>query len=285
MPGIDLRHATTYYYLCVALLVAWILLCRRIVGSRFGMALRSLKQNQRRSVALGLAPLRYRLIAFTVSAAGTGLAGVLWANYALFVSPDMTAWQKSGELMAMVILGGIGSIFGPVIGAAVFIGLEQVLTGWTEHWMLVMGPVAGAGGPVRSARPVRAGRSRSATMAESERLALRGLRKSFGALRVTDDVSLTVRAGELHALIGPNGAGKTTLISQITGELQPDAGAVVVDGHDITRLPAHRRAAIGSGAIVPDQPDLSRIRRRGQRCDGGPGARTRRLEHVGQRAP
>ena len=82
-------------------------------------------------------------------------------------------------------------------------------------------------------------------MAESERLALRGLRKSFGALRVTDDVSLTVRAGELHALIGPNGAGKTTLISQITGELQPDAGAVVVDGHDITRLPAHRRAAIG----------------------------------------
>ncbi len=82
-------------------------------------------------------------------------------------------------------------------------------------------------------------------MAESERLALRGLRKSFGALRVTDDVSLTVRAGELHALIGPNGAGKTTLISQITGELQPDAGAVVVDGHDITRLPAHRRAAVG----------------------------------------
>ena len=82
-------------------------------------------------------------------------------------------------------------------------------------------------------------------MADSERLALRGLRKSFGALRVTDDVSLTVRAGELHALIGPNGAGKTTLISQITGELQPDAGAVVVDGHDITRLPAHRRAAIG----------------------------------------
>jgi branched-chain amino acid transport system permease protein len=140
LPGIDLRHATTYYYLCVGLLVAWILLCRRIVGSRFGMALRSLKQNQRRSVALGLAPLRYRLIAFTVSAAGTGLAGVLWANYALFVSPDMTAWQKSGELMAMVILGGIGSIFGPVIGAAVFIGLEQVLTGWTEHWMLVMGP-------------------------------------------------------------------------------------------------------------------------------------------------
>ncbi|MFO1218043.1 MAG: branched-chain amino acid ABC transporter permease [Burkholderiaceae bacterium] len=141
LPGLDVRNAVVYYYLCVALLVGWIVLCRRIVQSRFGMALRSLEQNRRRSVALGLAPLRYQLIAFIVSAAGTGLAGVLWANYALFVSPDMTSWQKSGELMAMVILGGMGSIFGPVIGASLFIGLEQVLTGWTEHWMLVMGPV------------------------------------------------------------------------------------------------------------------------------------------------
>ena len=140
LPGIDLGHPVVYYYLCVALLAAWVFLCRRIVGSRFGMALQSLKQNRRRSVALGYAPLRYQLTAFAVSAAGTGLAGVLWANYALFVSPDMTTWQKSGELMAMVILGGIGSIFGPVLGAIAFIGLEQMLTGWTEHWMLLMGP-------------------------------------------------------------------------------------------------------------------------------------------------
>jgi len=141
LPGLDLGKPVVYYYVCVALLVAWVFLCRRIVGSRFGMALRSLKQNRRRSVALGLAPLRYQLTAFVVSAIGTGLAGVLWANYALFVSPDMTTWQKSGELMAMVILGGIGSIFGPVLGAIVFIGLEQSLTGLTEHWMLLMGPV------------------------------------------------------------------------------------------------------------------------------------------------
>jgi len=141
LPGLDLRDAHTFYYVCAMLLAAWVYLCRRIVGSRFGMALRSLKQNRRRSIGLGLAPLRYPLAAFTLSAAGTGLAGVLWANYALFVSPDMTAWQKSGELMAMVILGGMGSIFGPVLGASVFIGLEQFLTGWTEHWMLLMGPV------------------------------------------------------------------------------------------------------------------------------------------------
>jgi len=141
LPGINLQDTNTFYYLCVVIMVLWIYLCRRIVNSRFGLALRSLKQNERRSVALGLPPLRYRLTAFVVSAAGTGLAGVLWANYALFVSPDMTAWQKSGELMAMVILGGLGTLYGPVLGATVFLGLEQTLTGLTEHWMLILGPI------------------------------------------------------------------------------------------------------------------------------------------------
>ncbi len=82
-------------------------------------------------------------------------------------------------------------------------------------------------------------------MTEAPRLELRGLRKSFGALRVTEGVSLTVQAGELHALIGPNGAGKTTLIAQISGELQPDHGEILVDGKSVTAMPAHRRAAAG----------------------------------------
>ena len=72
---------------------------------------------------------------------GTGLAGVLWANYAGLVTPDMAAWTKSGELMAIVILGGVGTLLGPIAGAAVFLGLEQVLTSLTEHWLLYMGPI------------------------------------------------------------------------------------------------------------------------------------------------
>ena len=82
-------------------------------------------------------------------------------------------------------------------------------------------------------------------MTETPRLEVRGLVKSFGALRVTDDVSLTVRAGEVHALIGPNGAGKSTLIAQVSGELLPDFGEILVDGRPITAMPAHRRAAAG----------------------------------------
>ena len=141
LPGVDLNNPLHFYYLCLGLLVAWLLLCRRLVRSRFGFVLRGLKQSERRTVSLGLKPLRYRLTAFVIAGVGAGLAGVLWANYAMFVSPDMGSWHKSGELMAMVILGGVGTLLGPVLGAAVYLGLEQVLSLWTEHWLLFFGPL------------------------------------------------------------------------------------------------------------------------------------------------
>jgi len=138
---LDLADPNHFYYLCIALLAGWLLLCRRLVNSRFGYVLRGLKQSERRSVSLGFKPLRYRLTAFVIAGTGGGLAGILWANYALFVSPDMGAWHKSGELMAMVILGGVGTLIGPLLGAATYLGLEQVLSQWTEHWMLIFGPL------------------------------------------------------------------------------------------------------------------------------------------------
>ena len=141
LPGLNLDAPDTFYYLCLAALAVWTFVCARIVNSRFGMVLQALRQSERRAVNLGAAPTPSRLGAFVLSAIGTGLAGVLWANYAGLVTPDMAAWTKSGELMAMVILGGAGTLLGPIGGAAVFLGLEQTLAAWTEHWMLVMGPV------------------------------------------------------------------------------------------------------------------------------------------------
>src|SRR6218665_85398 len=141
VPGLDLDDPVVFYYLCLGLLAAWTFLCARVVGSRFGMVLQALRQSERRAVNLGVAPTPYRLSAFVLSAIGTGLAGVLWANYAGLVTPDMASWTQSGELMAIVILGGVGTLLGPIAGAAVFLGLEQALAAWTEHWMLVMGPI------------------------------------------------------------------------------------------------------------------------------------------------
>jgi branched-chain amino acid transport system permease protein len=123
--------------------------------------------------------------------------------------PDMAAWTKSGELMAMVILGGAGTLLGPIGGAAVFLGLEQTLAAWTEHWMLVMGPVLVL--VVLAGKNGLFGRWLGASMApEIPLLQVRGLRKAFGAVRATDGVDLELRQGEIHALIGPNGAGKST---------------------------------------------------------------------------
>lgn len=141
VPGLDMDNPMTFYYVCLVLMALWVWLCRRIVNSPFGMVLRGFKQNERRNINLGYAPLRYKLTAFVISAAGTGLAGALWANYALYASPDMAAWLKSGEFMAMIVLGGMGTIFGPILGAAAYLGLEQVLTSWTENWMLFLGPI------------------------------------------------------------------------------------------------------------------------------------------------
>jgi len=141
LPGVDLKDATTFYYVCVACLVLWTALCRRLVHSRFGLVLQGCRQSERRMAALGYPVFRYKLVAFVIAACGAALAGALWANAARFVSPDMLAWVKSGELMIMVILGGSGTLYGPVLGAAALLGLEQALAAYTEHWMLVLGPI------------------------------------------------------------------------------------------------------------------------------------------------
>ena len=140
VPGLNMRADMTFYYVCLVLLVAFVLLCRRMMRSRFGFAVQGIRQNTRRMAALGLHVDAYRLAAFVVAAAGAGLAGALNANFLRFVSPDMLHWTTSGDLTAMVVLGGAGTLYGPVLGAAVLVVLQQYLAQWTEHWMILLGP-------------------------------------------------------------------------------------------------------------------------------------------------
>ncbi|MGH7153331.1 MAG: branched-chain amino acid ABC transporter permease, partial [Acetobacteraceae bacterium] len=140
LPFLDMRDDVTFYYVCLGLMVVFVALCRRIVRSRFGMALQGIRQNERRMAALGLHTGGYKLAAFVIAGAGAGLAGALSANLLRFVSPDMMHWTISGDLLAMVILGGVGSVFGPVLGAAVMVAVQSWLAQWTEHWMILFGP-------------------------------------------------------------------------------------------------------------------------------------------------
>lgn len=139
--SLDTRDDIIFYFICLAVAALVFLALWRVVGSRFGMVLAGIRQNERRMAAIGIAPYRYKLAAFVISGMGTGLAGALMANYLRFVSPDMLHWTKSGELMIMVILGGVGTLLGPMLGAAALVILETVLTGWTEHWQLMLGPI------------------------------------------------------------------------------------------------------------------------------------------------
>lgn len=138
---LNMRDDVTFYFLCLTLTTAVFFLKWRIVNSRFGRVLEGIRQNERRMTGFGLSPYAYKLVAFILSGVGTGLAGALMANYMRFVSPDMLHWTKSGELMIMVILGGVGSLFGPFFGAAALVLLETFLAGITEHWQAILGPI------------------------------------------------------------------------------------------------------------------------------------------------
>jgi len=138
---IDLRQPAVFYYLVLALLVLLLALGSRLVGSRFGMVIRAARSNEARARAIGFSPFRYKLTAFTIAGAAGGLAGALLANQTEYLTPDFMHWTRSGEIMFMVILGGMGTLFGPVIGAVALLLLEDVLSALTEHWQIILGPI------------------------------------------------------------------------------------------------------------------------------------------------
>ena len=138
---VDLGSSLAFYYVVLALMLLSLMLIHRLVNSRFGMVLRAAKSNDLRTRAIGFSPYPYRLAAFIVAGALCGLAGALYANHTRYISPDFMSWVQSGDLMFMVILGGMGSTAGPLLGAFALILIEEVLKGWTEHWQVILGPL------------------------------------------------------------------------------------------------------------------------------------------------
>lgn len=137
--GVQLNTPTAVYYTAWVLLAALTYWVYRLRQSPFGMVLRGGRQNAKRVMSLGL-PLRtYQLAAYVLSAVLCGVAGMLLANLNAYASPSSMSWTVSGELIVMVVLGGMGSVFGPLLGATAFLGAEEVLKAFTEHWMALFG--------------------------------------------------------------------------------------------------------------------------------------------------
>lgn len=138
---VDLSSNTAFYYLAFGVLVLLLAGSRLLVASRFGMVLRGCKSNERRMSALGFPTLRYKLTAYVISAQACVVAGVLLANLTRFASPSYMQWQASGDLIVMIVLGGMGTLAGPVAGAVGLLVLEEALSSWTDHWMAILGPL------------------------------------------------------------------------------------------------------------------------------------------------
>jgi branched-chain amino acid transport system permease protein len=138
---ISLENHLNFYYVVLILLVLVIWLAHRLVRSEFGMVILAIRDNERRTAAIGFPPYPYKLVIFVIAGGIAGLAGALMANHAKFVNPSVLSWQLSGELLAMVILGSANSLIGPILGAAFFLAFRDVLSDYTEHWMLFFGPL------------------------------------------------------------------------------------------------------------------------------------------------
>ena len=139
LPLIDLDRPLQLYGLALAALFFTLFAVHRIVNSSFGMVLQAIRQNEERIKALGYNPYIYKLTAYVISGTICGVAGALLGNFTTFISPDMMDWTRSGELMFMVILGGSAYLFGPLLGTAVFLLLEEILSHFTVFWHLPFG--------------------------------------------------------------------------------------------------------------------------------------------------
>jgi branched-chain amino acid transport system permease protein len=138
--AVDLGNKTLFYYVCFALLLASIYLVSRLVNSRFGLAIQGARSNERRMRAIGFPVFRYKLICFVIAGVLCGVAGALLANHTNFISPAVMFWTRSGDLMVMVVLGGLATPFGPLIGTVTYLLLEEALSRVTEYPGLVLGP-------------------------------------------------------------------------------------------------------------------------------------------------
>ena len=228
-----------------------------LLRSPFGRTLLAIRENERRARFLGIPVDRHIWASWVISCLFVSVAGTLYALLNDFVDPRALRWDQSGNFVIMAVLGGMRSFWGPLIGAAIFIVLQDYVSSETQNWMSFIGLFfvlvvlffpRGVLGIIR----------RKATAMSL--LRVDSVSKHFGSLIAVNNVSMTVEPGELRAIIGPNGAGKTTFFNLISGFLRPTSGRITFDGEEITNLlPARRvwRGIARTFQVTEVFPELS----------------------------
>lgn len=273
MGPIDLDDPVVFLVVVSLIGLGVVFILARVLRSPLGHVLVAIRENEQRATFQGYDSNRYKLIAFVLSATVTGLAGALLAFHHRFASAEPTSVIFSGELLAMVVIGGMRNLLGPAIGALFYILFREYLSIWTPNWLLYFGllfvgfilfspsGLVGAWGQLRRRfRPEAAGVAAMSnrriyeglplpsflrpppvahSAASAPVLEVSKIAKHFGGIKAVVDVSLGLRNGQIHALIGPNGAGKTTAFNLISGMFVPDKGTIRLYGEEIQGQPPH----------------------------------------------
>jgi branched-chain amino acid transport system ATP-binding protein len=262
LSTIGLNTATPGTFSAVALTicaVVWVLL-EYFVRTPLGRLLPAVRQNAERVNALGGRVFLLRLVTFVISGALAALAGSFAAQHIGLVSPEIATWFSSADVLVAVILGGLGTLVGPILGSILLIESKYLLSALTPYWFLWLGvgfiiialylPDGVCGRLeklihiLRRSRPVSSAEHTS-VISVSPAIEARNLNKKYGELVVIDDVSVVLEPGRRYGVIGPNGAGKTTFFNLISGETAPDSGEILIEGVDVTHTGSAARARGG----------------------------------------
>ena len=265
---INLENAEVYYIFCALVGLAVLYGLLRVVRSPFGHVLVAIRENQLRASFQGYPVERYKLAAFVLSAVITGLAGALTGFQHYIVSAQSISVVLSGELLAMVVIGGMHHLLGPAIGVVFYILFRELFSAWTSNWLLWFGltfvgfvlysPAGLVGIWAKLKRRWRPPLEEAAAMSKRKIydglalpeflrplhrngavLEVHSVSKHFGGIRAVAQAGLAVQSGQIHALIGPNGAGKTTMFNLVSGLYAPDGGSVRLHGQEIQGQAVH----------------------------------------------
>ena len=255
-----------FFWVAAALLLVTQIVSDYLFASSYGRRLRAIKESESFARTIGLDVPLWRTAIFAFSAALAGLAGALFAHQSGFISSDAFSIRLTIGLLIGTVIGGLGRSYGPLFGAAILIGIAETIASLHDYGLMLYGSILllvllvfpeGAIGLAARVLPSR--RATTSTKPEERsrnvevpvppvpggQLEIQGVTKSYAGVTALSDVSLVLQPGTVHALIGPNGAGKSTFINIVAGLYQPDTGRILIDGVDVTAMPAHRRARIG----------------------------------------
>ncbi|WP_084516837.1 branched-chain amino acid ABC transporter ATP-binding protein/permease [Microtetraspora niveoalba] len=273
--GADLA-GDAYYWVVAGVTLAWFAIMRNLIVSRHGVAFRVLKKSPVLASSMGISVFRMKLLAYAVGAVPAGLAGALFVNLDLYVSPEAFGFVTAVTVLAASILGGSASVYGALLGAAIMQFGPNQASEFQEYALVFTGVFLIAGGVLlkgglaglcrrlvsrldRAAGVTTAARNVSADVPDiaGATLAIDGVSKTFGGNQALKGVSLAARPGKVTALIGPNGSGKTTLLNMVCGFYRTDSGTITIGDTALQGLPPHRvaRAGVARTFQTPNIPE------------------------------